>query len=923
MSGWSMRPLGLGDRLYRLALLVLPKTFRAVYAEEIISYHHTRMAEVTGANWARLIVWTSAVWDVVLHGAFERGTRVRRHISQMVRAARKVSSGRSSAQEPHSQGAPRGRGPWVWFDSHAFRRLRKSPRFTIVTILTLGLGIGANTALFSVVYSVLLSPLPYENSERLVFAWETRDQGGRRTSVSLGNFEAWRRTSTEIRPMAAARYRPFNVTGGDRPYREDGLEMSAGLITMLGARPAFGREFTEADERPGAEPVCVVSYAFWVERLQSNQYLSKLALTLNGTAYTVVGVLPENFVIPSLGPQPIVTPLQLDLNDPGYWTNHNARVIGRLAEGIDLERATQELQAIASRLKEAHNDVNEGIGAQLVPARDQVVRGSKTAIWVLFGTVALVLLIACVNVASLLLARATAAERELAVRAAIGASQSRIVSLILSEALLLSLMGGLVGLGIGYFGVETIRSWSPTNLPRLNEVSVSIPVLLFTLACAVSTGLLFGLAPAIRSSRVDIQTTLNKSGRSPGLESNQHMQRAFVVVEVVIAVVLLNCAGLLLRTFNNLLNVHPGFDMEGRVALQVSLPGAHYSEYARVTRFLDQLHEKLNAIPGVRSSGSSVGLPFHWMMFRQYMTLEGRPAATIPEIPVVDLSISTPGYLETMDITLLGGRSISASDDANSPFVAVVNEAFVRENLPDQDPMGRRLRFSQPDALLPGDSDPRDIPWYAIVGVVQDVKRWNLTSEAVPEVFIPQSQHDWAREFFVVVHTTLPVEAVADQMRQAVWDVDPEQPVASVQAVEDLYSNMIAQPRVNAALVGAFGLTALTLALIGVYGLMANAVSSRTREIGVRVALGAAPGQILKHVAGQGIAAAALGIMIGTVGSAAASRVLRTLLFGVDPLDMPTFMFVLTSVLIVAVAAAAVPSWRAAKLDATEALAAE
>jgi putative ABC transport system permease protein len=311
------------------------------------------------------------------------------------------------------------------------------------------------------------------------------------------------------------------------------------------------------------------------------------------------------------------------------------------------------------------------------------------------------------------------------------------------------------------------------------------------------------------------------------------------------------------------------------------------------------------------------------MMFRVYMTLEDRPAATIPEIPTVDLSVSTPGYIETMNIRLLRGRTLTASDDSDSPFVAVVNEAFIRRNLPGEDPIGRRLRFSQPDALLPEGEDPRNIPWYTIVGVVGDVKRWDLTSEATPEVFIPQKQHEWARDFYVVVHTALPMEVVADQMRRAVWEIDPEQPVASVQSVAALYSQMVAQPRFNAALVGAFGLTALGLALMGVYGLLANSVTARTREIGVRVAMGARPSQILRHVAGQGVVAAAVGIAIGLVVSAAATRVMKSLLFGIEPIDLPTFLLVLLSVLMVASLAASVPSWRAAKLDPTEALAME
>lgn len=910
---------GLGDLVFRLALLSLPAKFRRAYATDILAFHRNRMHESERAVWTNAKLWMAAIWDVLKNGTLERARSARR----AAKRDRSGSHGKLPDSPPGRRDPFRFFRPWRLVERHAFRRLIKSPRFTIVTVLTLGLGIGANTALFSVVYSVLLSPLPFENPDELVFVWETRDEGSRVSGVSLGNFASWRETTSGLEQMAAFRYSPFNVTGGDRPYRVNGLEVSAGILSLLGKEPFVGRAFTLEDERPGAEPVCMVSHSLWVDRLDASTDLRDLALTLNGRSHAVVGVLPKDFGIPPVGSRPIFTPLQLDLNHPNYWSNHNTRILGRLNDGVRLEQANSELQANAARLELAHSEWNDGIGARLIPARDQLVQQSEMAIWILFGAVGFVLLIACVNVASLMLARAALAEREYAVRAAIGATRQQIMRLVLSEALLLSLVGGVLGLALGYLGVDAIKAWGPSNLPRLAEVNVSTPVLFFALVCTIGTGLLTGLVPALRSSKADLQTTLNKSGRSHGLGATHHIQRIFVLAEVTIAVVLLNCSGLLLRTFNNMLNVDPGIDMDNRVTMQVTLPIARYSEHARVTSFFDQLHAKLDATPGILSSGSSVGLPFHWMMWRQLITLEGEPAATRQEVPVVDVSISTPGYIETMNIGTVTGRSLSESDDFASPFVAVVNEAFSRQILGGEDPIGRRLRFSLPDALLPADQSADTYPWYEVVGVVEDVRRWNLTTDATPEVFVSQRQYPGAFEYFVVAHTLLPFETVADVMREAVWNVDPEQPVAWVQPVDALYSTMVSQPRFNAVLVAAFGLTALVLALIGVYGLMANSVSARTQEIGVRIALGARPSQIWKNVAGQGIRTAIAGIGIGIAISAGTSRLMQSLLFGIQPNDVPTFIFVVATVLVVAALAASVPSWRAAKLDAIEALSTE
>ena len=813
---------------------------------------------------------------------------------------------------------------WMRLDPIVVRRLLRTPRFLTAALLILGLGIGATTALFSVLHSVLLSPLPYQDPEQLVFVWETRDGGSRTTSVSLGNFEAWRASASGDQALAAARWRAFNITGGDRPYRVDGLEASSGLIALLGEKMLHGREFLPEDERTGAEAVCLVSHSFWQQRLGAREELAELQLILNGKGHRVVGVLPVGLEIMGAGPSPVLTPLTLDLDHPGYWSNHNVMVVGRLNGKHSLLQANDQMSQVASRLEKERPEWNQGIGVRLVPARMQLVQRARRTLWVLFGAVAFTLLIACVNVAGLLLARAAGAEVDVAVRVALGAESSAIVRLFFSEALLLSIGGGLLGLLIAVLGVEAIQHWGPGNLPRIGEISVSGPVLLFAMACAVGTGLLFGLAPAFRSTRVNLRAALSKGGRSSGLGSHHRILRIFVVAEVAIAVVLLNCSGLLFRTLANLNAVDPGFQSEGRVAMHISLPSSHYPDRERVTAFLSELHDRLGAIPGVRASGSSVGLPFQWQQWRKQLTVEGSPARTLAEVPLIDLSISTPGYAETLNIPLIRGRRLTENDVAGSPFTALVNEAFVRTHFSGVDPLGRRLRLSPPDALLSPEKSPDDYPWYTVVGVVGDVKRWDLTSDASPEAYIPQTQDmDGAREFFVVVRSNMPVESTSVEMRQAVWEVDPDLPVPWVRPIDAMISAQSAQPRFNAALVGAFALTALILASIGIYGLALNMVSARRPEIGLRVALGASPIQILYDFGRQGLVIVLGGIGIGLMCTLAATHLMANMLFGIEPVDIGTFLLVATTILVVASAAVLIPAWRAANLDAAAALASE
>ena len=802
----------------------------------------------------------------------------------------------------------------------AVRRLVKSPHFTLVTLLTLALGIGATSAIFSVVHSVLLSPLPFEDSDELVFAWETRQEGSRISPVSPLNLREWRGAADGLEDLAGARPWPYNVTGGDLPERVTGAQVSPGLFSLLRAPPVVGREFSSDEEGPGGEKVCLVSHEFWLSRLEGRRDLGALRLTLNGETHAVVGVLPEGLAIPGLGSRPILTPLPLYPGSPGFEGNHNVVVYGRLKGGVPLDRVSRELESIAAGLRRTYPEWNDGIGARLMPALDQVVQGARGILWTLLGSVTLVLFIACANIAGLLLARGVEAEREMAVRMALGAGRGRILRFVLAEALVLGVAGGLLGLLVCYSGIDLIQRWAPGNLPRLGEVSVSLPVLGFALATSLGTGLLFGLIPALRAARVESQDALGEGGRAVGLGRRHRAQRLLVVGEVAMAVVLLVGSGLLVRTFRNLMSVDLGFDLDGRVAFQLSLPQSFYPDREGVTVFLDRLHERLDAIPGIQSSGSSVGLPLQPSVWRQLMTLEAHPARTLPEVPVVDVSIITSGWLETLEISPVRGRTLLESDDEDAPLVAMVNESFVQTHLPHQDPLGQRLRLGAPDHLLPQVRGP-DVPWYTIVGVVEDVRRGSLAGQVQPEVIVNQRQH-WglALEFFSVVRTALPLKAVAGPIRQAVLGVDPNQSVAWVRTMDTVYSNLLAQPRFNALLVGGFGLTALLLSVIGIYGLMANAVRTRTREMGLRMALGARPGSVMMQVVRQGVLASGIGIVIGLALSPVLARFMGGLLFGVEPMDPTTYLLVVLVVFWVGVVAAILPSRRAVRLDPSVAL---
>ncbi|MGD8867755.1 MAG: ADOP family duplicated permease, partial [Gemmatimonadales bacterium] len=641
---------------------------------------------------------------------------------------------------------------------HAVRRLVRDRGFTLTVLLTLAVGIGANSALFSVVDSILLGHLPYEDADELVVVWESRLESASDVTVSLGNFETWRSQNTVFLEMAAIQRRPFNVIASGEPVRVNAVQATAALLPLLGIRPALGHGFGAEAERPGSEPVCVIGHGFWRGHLGGDPEIVGKRLELDGRNYTVVGVLPSDFEMPGMGisdlgaPQ-LITPLILDASDANYWGNHNSVVLARLRKGATVARANQEIASLARRLVERHPEWNEGVGARVRSLHEQVVRGVRPSILLLFATVGLVLLLACVNVATLLLVRASARRREMAVRAALGAKRGRIARDVLTEGLILSLAGGAAGLVLCFYAVDGLRVMAGAWLPAELDLLIDARVFGFTLAVAILTGLAFSLFPAWTLSGVRAGEALTGGSRLLGQRGQRWVKRAFVATQVSLALVLLVGTGLLLRGFSRLAAVEPGFETRDRVAMFISLPDTRYGQRSRVTAFLDQLMVEIRALPGVRSTGASIALPLEPLFWGKHVTLEEAPAERLADVPSVDLTIATPGYLETLGIPVIRGRGLERTDQSASRFVALVNETFVRTHYGDADPLGRRIRLAPPDHLL---SDPRyPPPWYTIVGVVGDVHRRGLATPVLPEVYIPQTQDmDVAREFFVVVRST-------------------------------------------------------------------------------------------------------------------------------------------------------------------------
>jgi putative ABC transport system permease protein len=784
------------------------------------------------------------------------------------------------------------------------RMLLKNPGFTLVAVLTLSLGIGANTAIFSVVNAVLLRPLPFAEPERLVWLWDTQPQLPT-APTSLPDFLDWKSQNRSFEHLAAFQSGSMFLDTGDGTR-----ETPVGLVTpemfaLFRVSPILGRTFTDEETLPGRFRVAVLGHALWRSRFGSDPNVLGRTIELNGAPYTIIGVMPEGFSFPDRAE--LWRPLPIDPNKLD-WGPHYLRVVGRLKPGVTLAQAQAEMSPIAARLSEQHADKNAGHGVKLELLRNVVVGDIGPALFVLLGAVGFVLLIACANVANLLLARVGARQKEIAVRTALGASRLRIVRQLFTESLMLSAGGGAAGLLIAVWGVKWLVSLGPNTIPRVHEIAVDPRVIFFTLLISVATSLLFGLAPALQASRPDLTGALKEGGRgSAGLRRNR-LRSVLVISEVALSLVLLIGAGLMIRSLAKLNRVDPGFDPARVFTMGVTLLPNKYPDDERVASFYSQLLERAAATPGVESAGAISDLPLLGSNTSDYFTIEGQPPVAKKEEPITEYHVVTPRYFESMGIPLLAGRDFAETDTKQAPNVVVINEAFARRHFAGESPLGHRIRLQgqERDPLL-------------IVGVVGDVRQLGLDKQPVPEAFVPFLQDPlsktYQRSMTIVARTKSDPGAVAGSLRAMLTSLDKSLPVYDLKPMTEYLRDSLARRRFNLILLTAFGGVALALAAVGIYGVISYGVTQRTHEIGIRMALGAEKGDVLWLVVRQGMILALGGVAIGLLASLALTRLMETLLYGVSVTDPLTFTVIALLLTSVALLACFVPARRAAKVD--------
>ena len=796
---------------------------------------------------------------------------------------------------------------------YAVRGLRRRPGFTAVVVLTLALGIGATTAIFSVVNGVLLRPLPYPEPERLVYLRGQPTDGDFSkvsTNQSYMDYLDLRARTRSYTSLAAVRGATQTLTiGGAEPTLVSEVVATANLFPTLGVRPTLGRGFLPEDERPGATPVAVLSDALWRERFGADPAVVGRAVRLDGEAVTVVGVLPPDFRyrIATQVWRPLV-PTKIDAERG----THQYSLIGRLAPGVSLERAASEARTVMRALELQYPADNAKRSAKLQPMRDVIVSDAQPALLVLFGAVALVLLIGCANLASLFLARAAAREREVAVRAALGAGRGRLLRQFLTESLLLTLGGGAVGLGVAWAGMHTLLALAPRSIPRADEVALDLPVLLFLFAASVLTGVAFGVLPALQLRRGASSVASLKDGArgaTPGV-ARRRLRQGLVVGEVALATVLVVGAALLLKSFWLMQRVDPGFTPEGLLVAHLELPSTRYDGPPKVTRFFERLRAELETAPGVRNVAIAYEHPMSEGWTSSF-TIAGRdkpPQGLEPEARVRPVQ---PGYFRTVGVRLLRGRDITDRDRAGAPGAVIVNEAFARLHFPNEDPIGKRLHRGSWFEGMP-DS-------YEIVGVAADEPFLGLGQHADPAIYFPHAQFPM-NSMWVILRATGDPHALAPLLRDRVRRLDGELPLDEVQTMREVMGASVAEPRFNAALLSLFAGAALLLAAVGTYGVLSYTVLQRTSEIGVRMALGAPRGRVLRLVVGEGVGVAMFGVVLGTGVALALARVLATMLQDVDARDPVVFTGVAALLTVVIVAAAYLPARRASRIEPVVAL---
>jgi putative ABC transport system permease protein len=820
-------------------------------------------------------------------------------------AARKAFGGVEQAKE-WSRDARGVR--WIedlWQDlRYGARMLVKNPGFTLIAVVTLALGIGANTAIFSVVNSVLLGSLPYKDSDRLVVVWDKLfSKGVDELELSPNDFFALRDRNTVFEQMGAVEKTNLNnLTGDGEPLRLEAKSATANLFPMLGIPPLLGRTFTPEEDRAYAR-VAVLSYKLWQSRFAGDKDVIGRNVTINGHTYTVIGVMPAEFEYPPPGsnqpPGEIWFPRALE-TDEAKRDSHNLLTVARLKPGVTFAQARADLENIARR-REQEARINTDKGVNLVPLQDQIGRKLRAALLTLAGAVGFVLLIACANVANLLLSQAAGRASEIAIRLALGASRWRIARQLLTESLLLSLFGGAFGLLIAAWMEQGIRLLGATQIPRAERLAIEGRALGFTLLVMILTGVVFGLAPALQASRPDVNETLKGGGRAAKGASRQRLRNGLVVAEVALSLALLVGAGLLIKSFWHLQQVELGFDARNVLSLDF-IPSRAKHPYDSSAAFYQQLLEKIQTLPGVKAAAIVNNAPLSGRRGAEVYKIEGRPEPkSMADAIVADYHVVSPGYFQMMGIPLLRGRAFTESDGPGAPGVAIINQVFAERYWPGEDPLGRRLLI---------DFNQR---WVTVVGVVGNIKQSGAPYEAAPHVSVPYKQMPEART--LLVRTTADPLSFVGAARSQIQAIDRDLPIYNIHTMEDLLAESISQRWLNLLLLGAFAGVALALTVVGLYGVISSSVTQRTHEIGVRVALGAQSRDVLRLVIGQGMKLVVLGVSIGLAAAFELTRLLKTLLFGVSATDPLTFAGVSLLLFSVALLACYLPARKAAQVD--------
>jgi putative ABC transport system permease protein len=792
---------------------------------------------------------------------------------------------------------------------YALRTLLKNPGFTIIAVIAVALGIGANSAIFSVVNAVLLRPLPFKNPEQLVMVWENATHlGFPKNTPSPLNFLDWQRQNTVFTGMAAMAERSFNLTGVGEPERLDGRRVSANLFDLLGVPALLGRTFVPDDDRPGTH-VVLLSYSLWQRRFGSDASIIGRTVALNGESYTVIGVIPRGVDLPGYGNwhDQLWVPIAFTNEEKTERGTHFLDVIARIKPGITLGQARAEMETIAARLAKEYPRSNTRMGAVVTPLHEEIVGDIKPALLILLGAVGFVLLIACANVANLLLARAAVREQEIALRLALGASRSRLTRQFLTESVLLAFLGGGFGLLLAFAGMRALKMFIPATVSLTQAINIDGKVVVFTAFIVLLTGILFGLAPAMHASHSNLNESLKEGGRDSAIgRKGNRLRRLLVIGEVAISFILLIGAGLLINSFLHLRNLDPGFRTDHLLTMKVDLSELKYPDGERRSLFFDEVLRRIRALPGVQSVAVAGNLPLTYNGDSMGIAVEGILDPPPDQWPDVIYRAVGPGYFSTMGIPMIRGRDFTDQDGADSKKEVVISEKTAQHYWPGQDPIGKRLK--------PG-ATTSDVPWREVIGVVKDVRQNDFIAQPKMQMYFSYRQLKDLAANALVVRTSVEPMSLATSMRNAIWAVDKDQPVANIDTMDHIVSEAIARQRFSMLLLGIFAALALVLAAVGIYGVMSYSVTQRTHEIGVRMALGARRADVLQMTVKQGLKLVGVGMMIGLAAAFLLTRVLASLLFGISATDPITFIGISLVLLGAAILASYVPALRATKVD--------